>query len=70
MDGIFAIVMTLLVLEIAVPQISSHSPDVVFQIDNRGGWKTILMFCPMSNTISYPGMLIGFFYLLKLIDMF
>jgi uncharacterized membrane protein len=28
-DGIFAIVMTLLVLEIAVPQISSHSPDVV-----------------------------------------
>jgi uncharacterized membrane protein len=36
MDGIFAIVMTLLVLEIAVPQISSHSPDVVFQIDNRG----------------------------------
>jgi uncharacterized membrane protein len=44
MDGIFAIVMTLLVLEIAVPQISSHLPDVVFQIDNRGGWKTILMF--------------------------
>jgi uncharacterized membrane protein len=26
-DGIFAIVMTLLVLEIAVPQISSHSPE-------------------------------------------
>jgi uncharacterized membrane protein len=28
-DGIFAIVMTLLVLEIAVPQILSHEPDVV-----------------------------------------
>jgi uncharacterized membrane protein len=28
-DGIFAIVMTLLVLEITVPQISSHEPDVV-----------------------------------------
>jgi uncharacterized membrane protein len=28
-DGIFAIVMTLLVLEITVPQISSHAPDVV-----------------------------------------
>ena len=28
-DGIFAIVMTLLVLEIAVPQISSHESDVV-----------------------------------------
>ena len=28
-DGIFAIVMTLLVLEITVPQISSYEPDVV-----------------------------------------
>jgi uncharacterized membrane protein len=28
-DGIFAIVMTLLILEIAVPQISSHEPHVV-----------------------------------------
>jgi uncharacterized membrane protein len=28
-DGMFAIVMTLLVLEITVPQISSHEPDVV-----------------------------------------
>jgi uncharacterized membrane protein len=27
-DGIFAIVMTLLVLEITVPQISSHEPEV------------------------------------------
>jgi uncharacterized membrane protein len=28
-DSIFAIVMTLLVLEISVPQISSHSADVI-----------------------------------------
>ena len=28
-DGIFSIVMTLLVLEITVPQISSYEPDVV-----------------------------------------
>ena len=35
-DGIFAIVMTLLVLEIAVPQISSHAADVVeAELPNR-----------------------------------
>jgi uncharacterized membrane protein len=28
-EGVFAIVMTLLVLEITVPQILSHKPDVV-----------------------------------------
>ncbi|MGC2563001.1 MAG: TMEM175 family protein [Nitrososphaeraceae archaeon] len=31
-EGVFAIVMTLLVLEITVPQIISHKPDVDFYI--------------------------------------
>lgn len=37
-EGVFAIVMTLLVLEITVPQILSHKPDVVEANSPRDYW--------------------------------
>lgn len=59
-DGIFAVVMTLLVFDISVPQISSHSVSVVAvgtELSNRRGlrhtnedhFSSIIIICFNSN---------------------